>query len=250
MRLEEGRKIRRAFVASPGCVLLSGDYSQIELRILAHLCGDENLQKAFLEGQDIHRKTAAEVFGLAPEEVTPPLRRAAKAVNFGLIYGISDFGLAQDLGIGRQEAKEYMERYFARYPKVRLYFDQLLADAGQTGYVETLFHRRRYLPELKSSNYHTRAFGQRAAMNAPIQGTAADIMKLAMVKVYRLLEEAGQAKTMILQVHDELIFDMPKAKAEELKEEIRRVMEGAGNLTVPLQVDMKQGEKWSNMEKC
>ena len=250
VRLEEGRKIRRAFVASPGCVLLSGDYSQIELRILAHLCGDENLQKAFLEGQDIHRKTAAEVFGLAPEEVTPPLRRAAKAVNFGLIYGISDFGLAQDLGIGRQEAKEYMERYFARYPKVRLYFDQLLADAGQTGYVETLFHRRRYLPELKSSNYHTRAFGQRAAMNAPSQGTAADIMKLAMVKVYRLLEEAGQAKTMILQVHDELIFDMPKAKAEELKEEIRRVMEGAGNLTVPLQVDMKQGENWYNMEKC
>ncbi len=250
VRLEEGRKIRKAFVASPGCMLLSGDYSQIELRILAHLCGDENLRQAFIEGQDIHRKTAAEVFGLAPEEVTPQLRRAAKAVNFGLIYGISDFGLAQDLGIGRQEAREYMERYFARYPKVKLYFDRLLAEAAGTGYVETLFHRRRYLPELKSSNYHTRSFGQRAAMNAPIQGTAADIMKLAMVKVYRLLQAAGQDKTMILQVHDELIFDMPKEKALELKEDIRRAMEGVGRLTVPLQVEMKIGEDWYSMEKC
>ena len=250
VRLEEGRKIRKAFVASPGRVLLSGDYSQIELRILAHLCGDENLREAFAEGQDIHRKTAAEVFGLKPEEVTPELRRAAKAVNFGLIYGISDFGLAQDLGIGRQEAKEYMERYFARYPKVKVYFDQLLAEAGRLGYVETLFHRRRYLPELKSGNYHTRSFGQRAAMNAPIQGTAADIMKLSMVKVYQLLREAGQEKTMILQVHDELIFDMPKDQAGELKESIRRVMEGAGQLDVPLQVDMKMGEDWYNMKKC
>ena len=251
VRTEEGKKIRSLFVPGEGYdSFISSDYSQVELRVLAHMSEDEGLIRAFLNKEDIHRRTAAEVMGIPFEDVTPEQRSHAKAVNFGIIYGISDFGLAQDLGIGRQEAREYMERYFARYPKVKLYFDRLLAEAAGTGYVETLFHRRRYLPELKSSNYHTRSFGQRAAMNAPIQGTAADIMKLAMVKVYRLLQAAGQDKTMILQVHDELIFDMPKEKALELKEDIRRAMEGVGRLTVPLQVEMKIGEDWYSMEKC
>ena len=250
IRMEEGRQIRKAFIPSPGCCLLSGDYSQIELRILAHLCGDEALRQAFLEGQDIHSKTAAEVFGVGADEVTPALRRAAKAVNFGLIYGISDFGLAQDLGISRAEAKNYMDQYFSRYPGVKQYFDRLLLEAAQKGYVETLFHRRRYLPELKSANYHTRSFGQRAAMNAPIQGTAADIMKLAMVKIKKLLEEEGLGETMVLQVHDELLFDMPEEKAMRMKEEIRSIMENAAVLDVPLQVDVKKGADWYTLEDC
>ncbi|MDR1192850.1 MAG: DNA polymerase I [Peptococcaceae bacterium] len=248
IRMEEGRQIRRAFVASPGCCLLSGDYSQIELRILAHICGDEALREAFRQDQDIHRRTAAEVFGVEPAAVTPQLRRAAKAVNFGLIYGISDFGLAQDLGISRDEAKAYMDRYFQRYPGVREYFDRLLADADAKGYVETLFHRRRYLPELKSGNYHTRAFGQRAAMNAPIQGTAADIMKLAMVDVGELLAREGLAETMVLQVHDELLFDLPREKALALKGEIKAAMERVVDLAVPLRVDLKIGGDWYGME--
>ncbi len=248
IRMEEGRQIRRAFVPSPGCCLLSGDYSQIELRILAHLCGDEALQQAFRQGQDIHRSTAAEVFGVAPEAVTPALRRAAKAVNFGLIYGISDFGLAQDLGIARGEAKAYMERYFSRYPGVKRYFDHLLLEAAEKGYVETMFHRRRYLPELKSANFHTRSFGQRAAMNAPLQGTAADIMKLAMIGVQRLLEQEGLGEVMVLQVHDELLFDIPREKALALKDKIKHIMEEVVSLEVPLQVDMKIGEDWYAME--
>ena len=250
IRMEEGRQIRKAFIPSPGCCLLSGDYSQIEPRILAHLCGDEALRQAFIEGEDIHSKTAAEVFGVSAGEVTPALRRAAKAVNFGLIYGISDFGLAQDLGISRAEAKNYMEQYFSRYPGVKRYFDRLLLEAAEKGYVETLFHRRRYLPELRSANYHTRSFGQRAAMNAPIQGTAADIMKLAMVKIKKLLEQEGLGETMVLQVHDELLFDMPEEKAMRMKEEIRSIMENAAVLDVPLQVDLKKGADWYTMEDC
>jgi DNA polymerase-1 len=249
VRMEEGRRIRRAFLPSPGNCLLSGDYSQIELRILAHLCGDEALREAFRQDQDIHRKTAAEVFGLAPEEVSPQQRRAAKAVNFGLIYGISDFGLAQDLGIARNEAKAYMERYFSRYPEVKRYFDRLLAEAVERGYVETMFRRRRYLPELKSANFHTRSFGQRAAMNAPIQGTAADVMKLAMVAVRRLLEEEGEGEAMVLQVHDELLFDLPRDRALALKDKIRQIMEEVVSLSVPLRVDLKIGADWYGMEK-
>ena len=248
IRMEEGRQIRRAFIPSPGCCLLSGDYSQIELRILAHVCGDEALRIAFRQGQDIHRSTAAEVFGLSPREVTPELRRAAKAVNFGLIYGISDFGLASDLGISREDAKAYMDRYFSRYPGVKTYFDRLLAEAEEKGYVETVFGRRRYLPELKSANYHTRAFGRRAAMNAPLQGAAADIMKLAMVAVQKLLRSEGLGGTMVLQVHDELLFDMPKDRAAQVGERIREAMENVVELAVPLQVDMKTGDDWYGME--
>jgi len=247
IRIEEGRRIRKAFVASPGCLLLAGDYSQIELRILAHLSGDELLQEAFIQGQDIHRRTASEVFGVPMEEVTSEQRRAAKAVNFGLIYGMSDFGLSQDLGISRAEAKEYIEMYFRRYPKVKAYLEEIPVKAAKLGYVETLLHRRRYLPELASRNFHTRSFGQRAAMNAPIQGTAADIMKLAMVKVYELLKSQNLEKTMILQVHDELIFDMPADKINLIQEPIRKTMEEVVELSVPLRVDIKKGPDWYNM---
>lgn len=250
VRLEEGRQIRKAFVASPGCLLLSGDYSQIELRILAHLSGDELLQQAFINGQDIHRRTASEVFGIPMEAVSSAQRRAAKAVNFGLIYGISDFGLSQDLGISRAEAKRYMEMYFLRYPKVKAYLDQIPAMAAEQGYVETLMHRRRYLPELASRNFHLRSFGQRAAMNAPIQGTAADIMKLAMVKVQEVLAAHGLSGTMVLQVHDELIFDLPADKIDSIREPIRKAMQEVCVLSVPLLVDMKCGPDWYHMEQC
>lgn len=250
VRLDEGRQIRKAFVASKGCILLSGDYSQIELRIMAHLSEDPALQSAFREGQDIHRRTASEVFGIPMEEVTAFQRRAAKAVNFGLIYGISDFGLSQDLGIPRVEAKEYMERYFNRYPRVRAFLDEITAEAVEKGYAETILHRRRYLPELKSSNYQIRSFGQRAAMNAPLQGTAADIMKLAMVRVHQVLESAGLAHTMVLQVHDELLFDLPEERLDLVKEPIRRAMENVLELAVPLKVDMKKGYDWYNMKPC
>jgi DNA polymerase-1 len=249
IRMEEGRRIRRAFVPSPGCCFLSGDYSQIELRLLAHLCGDEALRQAFLEGQDIHRGTASEVFGVSLADVTPQQRQAAKAVNFGLIYGISDFGLAQDLGITKGEAKEYMDRYFNRYPGVRTYFDRLLMEADERGYVETAFGRRRYLPELKSGNYHTRSFGQRAAMNAPLQGTAADIMKFAMVAVKKILAREGLGGAMVLQVHDELLFDIPEDRARALMGEIRAAMENVAALSVPLLVDMKIGNDWYSMEE-
>ncbi len=250
VRMEEGRQIRKAFVASPGCVLLSGDYSQIELRILAHFSGDPALQSAFREGQDIHRRTASEVFGVPMEEVTPFQRRAAKAVNFGLIYGISDFGLSQNLEITRAEAKEYMDRYFSRYPRVRVFLDELTAEAARKGYAETILHRRRYLPELKSSNFQIRSFGQRAAMNAPLQGTASDIMKLAMVQVHNLLEKEGLADALVLQVHDELLFDLPENKIEQVREPIRRAMENVLELAVPLKVDMKKGYDWYNMQPC
>jgi len=250
VRLDEGRQIRKAFVASKGCILLSGDYSQIELRIMAHLSEDPALQSAFREGQDIHRRTASEVFGIPMEEITAFQRRAAKAVNFGLIYGISDFGLSQDLGITRAEAKEYMDRYFNRYPRVRAFLDEITAEAAKKGYAETILHRRRYLPELKSSNYQIRSFGQRAAMNAPLQGTAADIMKLAMVRVHEVLENAGLAQTMVLQVHDELLFDLPEERLDQVKEPIRQAMENVLELAVPLKVDMKKGYDWYNMKPC
>ncbi|HCP15707.1 MAG TPA: DNA polymerase I [Peptococcaceae bacterium] len=250
VRLDEGRQIRKAFVASKGYILLSGDYSQIELRIMAHLSEDPALQSAFREGQDIHRRTASEVFGIPMEEVTAFQRRAAKAVNFGLIYGISDFGLSQDLGIPRAEAKEYMDRYFNRYPRVRAFLDEITAEAAKKGYAETILHRRRYLPELKSSNYQIRSFGQRAAMNAPLQGTAADIMKLAMVRVHEVLENAGLAQTMVLQVHDELLFDLPEERLDQVKEPIRQAMENVLELAVPLKVDMKKGYDWYNMKPC
>ena len=211
-RTEVGSRIRSMFVAAPGHVLVDADYSQVELRLLAHISGDEAMQQAFLSGQDFHTLTAAKVFHVAPEEVTSRMRSSAKAVNFGIVYGISAFSLAQDIGVSVAEAKEYMERYFDTYRGVKRYMEQVVETAREKGYVETLMHRRRALPELKSSNFNMRSFGERVALNMPIQGTAADVMKLAMVRVEQRLQAEGLAAKLIMQVHDELIVECPEGE--------------------------------------
>lgn len=248
IRLEEGRRLRRAFLPSPGHVLLSADYSQIELRILAHIAQDEVLLEAFHLGQDIHARTASEVFGVKMEAVTKEMRRAAKAVNFGIVYGISDFGLSQDLGISRAEAKEYIDNYFRRYHGVRLYIDRIIAEARAKGYVTTILNRRRYLPDILSRNFNLRSFAERTAMNTPIQGSAADIIKLAMLRMQEILKRDGRG-TMTLQVHDELIFDVPEAEADDLAVTVNEVMSGVYPLQVPLQVDLQKGPNWYELEK-
>ncbi|WP_258359614.1 DNA polymerase I [Moorella sulfitireducens (nom. illeg.)] len=249
VRLEVGRRLRRAFVPhGPGRFLLAADYSQIELRVLAHISGDAGMIAAFRRGEDIHTRTAAEVFGVPLREVTPLMRRSAKAVNFGIVYGISDFGLSRDLGISRSEAHEYIERYFQRYPGVRAYMEEVVARARQDGYVTTLLGRRRYLPELFSPNHTTRSFGERAAMNTPIQGSAADIIKIAMVKIFPLLEEQYPAARMVLQVHDELIFDVPEEDLPAVAALVKENMENTLELLVPLRVDLKYGPSWYDME--
>jgi DNA polymerase-1 len=247
IRMEEGRKIRKAFEAGAGNALLAADYSQIELRVLAHMAEDPVLIDAFRHDQDIHARTAAEVFGIPMDQVTPELRRAAKAVNFGIVYGISDFGLAQNLGISRKEAEDYIERYSRRYQGVRQYQERILEEARGEGFVKTLMNRRRYLPDIRSRNYHLRSFTERAAINTPIQGTAADIIKLAMVRVFELLKREGLSHTLVLQVHDELIFDMPKDCLDSWHERIQNCMEGVMDLAVPLKVDLKQGNNWYDM---
>lgn len=245
VRMEEGRKIRRAFVPrQPGNLILAADYSQIELRILAHMSGDANLIEAFCRGEDIHARTAAEVFGVPLEEVTKEMRSRAKAVNFGIVYGISDFGLARDIRISRQEAQQYINNYFARYPGVKAFIERTIACAREKGYVTTILKRRRYLPELFSSNKTVRSFGERTAINTPIQGSAADIIKLAMVRIHRELKTRGLATKMILQVHDELIFDVPKEELPQVKEMVREHMENALKLEVPLTVEVKAGPNW------
>lgn len=245
VRMEEGRRIRRAFIPRrPENLILTADYSQIELRILAHMSGDENLINAFRRGEDIHARTAAEVFGVPLEEVTREMRSRAKAVNFGIVYGISDFGLARDIRISRQEAQQYISSYFARYPKVKAFIERTVAEAREKGYVTTILKRRRYLPELFSANRTVRSFGERTAINTPIQGSAADIIKLAMVRIYRELKERGLAARMILQVHDELIFDVPQEELADLKELVREHMENALELAVPLTVEVKAGPSW------
>lgn len=244
IRTEMGREIRRAFVARPGWVLVDADYSQIELRILAHLSADEGMIDAFLRGQDIHRRTAAEVYGVPLEEVTGPMRSAAKAVNFGIVYGISDFGLARNIGVSRKEAGEFIARYFARYPGIKRFMDQAVADGKALGFAKTLLGRRRPLPELLSGNYNTRSFGERAAMNTPVQGAAADIIKLSMTRVHSELAERGLRARLILQVHDELIVECPEAEREEVVALVRRCMEGVVRLSVPLQVDIHSGRTW------
>ncbi len=249
-RLEEGRKIRRAFVPGrDGMVLLSADYSQIELRILAHLSGDEALIASFLKEEDIHRRTAAEVFAIPPEQVTGELRDRAKAVNFGIIYGISDYGLSRQLGISRQEAKTYIERYLERYPAVSRYFSDVISFARQHGYVTTILNRRRCLPEINSKNFARRSFAERTAMNTPIQGSAADIIKLAMLRVDRYLPSLRGEAHMILQVHDELLFTVAEEILEEAASGIRALMEEAFALKVPLTVDVKAGPNWLDMTK-
>lgn len=250
IRLELGRRIRKVFIPStPEHVLLTADYSQIELRILAHLSGDPALISAFRKNEDIHRRTASEVFGVPLEAVTPEMRSRAKAVNFGIIYGISDFGLARDLHIPRREAREYIKRYFDRLPDVKRYIDRTISEARERGYVTTILNRRRPMPELFSPNRTVRNFGERAAVNTPIQGSAADIIKMAMVAIHRRLIERELKSALILQVHDELIFDVPKGELEEMIRLVRSEMEGVLQLAVPLTVDLKAGPNWYDVKK-
>lgn len=243
-RTEVGSRIRGMFVAAPGNVLVDADYSQVELRLLAHISGDETMQQAFLSGEDFHTLTAAKVFHVAPEEVTGQMRSRAKAVNFGIVYGISAFSLAQDIGVSVAEAKEYMERYFDTYRGVKHYMEQVVEKAREKGYVETIMHRRRALPELKSSNFNMRSFGERVALNMPIQGTAADIMKLAMVRVEQRLKREGLAAKLIMQVHDELIVECPEAEKETVERLLEEEMGGVAHLAVPLPAQAHSGRTW------
>ncbi|MCD8099006.1 MAG: DNA polymerase I [Oscillospiraceae bacterium] len=245
VRTELGAEIRKMFAAAPGMVLADADYSQIELRILAHISGDKDMQRAFLSGEDIHTVTASQVFGVPAEQVTPLQRRRAKAVNFGIVYGISAFSLAQDIGVTNAEAKAYMDAYLSTYHGVRDYMKRVVEQARETGYVATLFGRRRYLPELKSSNRNVRAFGERVALNMPVQGTAADIIKLAMVNVRRRLAAEGLKSRLILQVHDELIAECPEDEAEQTARILSEEMQSAVTLSVPLTAEAKLGRTWA-----
>ncbi len=244
VRTPEGRRIRQAFIAPTGSCILAADYSQIELRIMAHLSGDERLMEAFESGEDIHRATAAEVFGVAPKKVSDDERRSAKAINFGLIYGMSAFGLGRQLGIPRREAQEYVDLYFSRYPGVKQFMDDTKERARDCGYVETVFGRRLYLPEIKSRNPARRQYAERTAINAPMQGTAADIIKRAMITLHRWLEESGAAARMIMQVHDELVFEVAKDAVTDVQAVVVAQMEAAAELSVPLKVDAGVGKNW------
>ncbi|RSJ17728.1 DNA polymerase I [Streptococcus intermedius] len=246
IRLEQGRLIRKAFVPEwKDSVLLSSDYSQIELRVLAHISGDKHLIEAFRHGADIHTSTAMRVFGIEkPEDVTPNDRRNAKAVNFGVVYGISDFGLANNLGISRKEAKSYIDTYFERYPRIKNYMENVVREARDKGYVETLFHRRREIPDINSRNFNVRGFAERTAINSPIQGSAADILKIAMIRLDQALR-AGQFKSrMLLQVHDEIVLEVPANELTAIKTLVKEIMESAIELSVPLKADESAGETW------
>ncbi len=244
IRTELGSQLRGFFIAKPGCVLVDADYSQIELRILAHITGDEHMQAAFRAGEDIHRSTAAKIYGIPLEEVTPRLRTAAKAINFGIMYGKGAFSLSEDLGVSVREAGNFLKSYFASFPKVDGYMQKTIADAKEKGYVSTLFGRRRALPELANSNMNVRASGERMARNTPIQGTAADVIKLAMVKVWRRIRAEGLASRLILTVHDELIVEAPEAEAEAAARILKEEMEGCVHFAVPLDTDVRQGHSW------
>ena len=244
VRTAEGRRIREAFIAPPGHVIVSADYSQIELRIMAHISQDENLLRAFAEGLDVHRATASEIFGVSPDEVSSEQRRYAKVINFGLIYGMSAFGLASNLGIERSAAAAYIDRYFMRYPGVKRYMDETRAQAKAQGYVETVFGRRLWLPEINSPNGPSRAGAERAAINAPMQGTAADLIKLSMVAVQDALDAQGKATLMIMQVHDELVFQVPEAERDWVKTEVPRIMASVADLRVPLLAEVGEGLNW------
>lgn len=246
IRLDEGRKIRQAFVPKDkDWLIYSSDYSQIELRVLAHISGDEHLKQAFIDGQDIHTSTAMRVFGIEhADEVTPNMRRQAKAVNFGIVYGISDYGLSQNLGISRKEAQQYIDTYFERYPGVKKFMEEIVRQAKDSGYVETLFHRRRYLPDINSRNFNLRSFAERTAINSPIQGSAADIIKIAMIELEKRLEEEQMATNMLLQVHDELVFEVPEEELEKLNKLVKETMENAVSLSIPLVTDSSWGKTW------
>jgi DNA polymerase-1 len=244
VRSREGRRIRQAFVAPPGYRLLSADYSQIELRIMAHLSGDEGLLRAFAEERDIHQATAAEVFGLALDAVSPEQRRSAKAINFGLIYGMSAFGLARQLGVPRAAAQTYVDLYFARYPGVRAYMERTRQQARREGFVETVFGRRLFLPDIASRNRQMQQYAERSAINAPMQGTAADIIKRAMLGVDAWCREEQAPVSLIMQVHDELVFEVRADFVSEASERITELMCAAAQLSVPLKVEVGDGANW------
>ena len=245
VRTEEGKEIRQAFLPREGWILLDADYSQIELRLMAHFSGDPAMVDAFQKGEDIHARTAGEIFDVPPEFVTPELRSRAKAVNFGLIYGISGFGLSRNTGVSRREAGDFIAKYFEKYPGVKRFMDESAAEGIRLGYARTMMGRRRYLPELKSPKTPIREFGKRAAMNTPVQGTAADIIKLAMVRTDKALREAGMQSRLILQVHDELLLECPPEEAEKAAEILREAMEGAAQLKVPLVAEVHRGQNWA-----
>ena len=244
VRIELGRQIRKMFTPKEGCVFVDADYSQIELRILAHMSGDDSLIQAYKEEQDIHRMTASKVFHIPFDEVTPAQRSNAKAVNFGIVYGISSFGLGQELNITRKEAESYINQYFATYPGIKDYLDGLVAEAKETGSVSTLYGRKRPVPEISSSNFMQRSFGERIAMNSPIQGTAADIMKIAMLRVDKALKEKKLQARILLQIHDELLIEAPEAEAALVADILQEEMMAAAELKVPLSVEVKTGDNW------
>ncbi|MCR5017611.1 MAG: DNA polymerase I, partial [Bacteroidales bacterium] len=245
VRTERGKEIRKAFIpGSPDGIIVSADYSQIELRIMAHLSCDEHLVQAFREGRDVHAATAAKIFGVPVEEVTREQRGRAKTANFGIMYGISSFGLAQRLGMGRKEAKALIDDYFRSFPAIESYIQTCMEFARENGYVETLFGRRRYLPEINASNATIRALAERNAVNAPIQGTAADIIKLAMIEVDNRLADAGLRSRMVLQIHDELLFDAYPDELEQLRSLVVDAMENVCSLSVPLTVECSSGKNW------
>lgn len=248
IRTELGKDIRRAFISENGNLLYSFDYSQIELRILAHMSSDENLINAFIQDKDIHTITASEIFGVDPDKVTKNMRRAAKAVNFGIIYGISDYGLSQNLGIDRKDAREYIKRYLERYPKVKKFIEDIKKTAKKQGYVTTLFNRRRYLPGINSNYRNVREFSERAAINTPIQGSAADLIKVSMIKVDKFIQEKFPKAKLVLQIHDELLIEASKEDGKNLINDVKHIMENCIKLKVPLKVDVKKGTNWRDMK--
>jgi DNA polymerase-1 len=245
IRTEEGRKIRRAFIAEEGSLLLSADYSQIELRVLAHLSEDRVFCEAFARDEDIHTRTASEVFDIMPGLVTPEMRRQAKTINFGVIYGQSAFGLARELGVATKTAKEFIDNYFARHSGARQFLDNCVKEAEEKGYVTTILGRRLPIPDIASRNGNVRAFAQRNAVNYPIQGSAADIIKKAMVRVFEEIRKEGLKSRLIMQVHDELVFEVPEEEKDAMERLVRREMEHAVSLRVPLKVDVNYGRNWS-----
>ncbi|MCL2158820.1 MAG: DNA polymerase, partial [Oscillospiraceae bacterium] len=249
VRTELGKNIRKFFIAEKGYMLVDADYSQIELRILAHLSGDEGLIGAFWDNRDIHRLTASQVFGVSESEVNPEMRQMAKAVNFGIIYGMSDFSLSEDIGVSVKEARAYIESYFATYPKVKIFIDETIANAKTNGYVKTMLGRIRYIPELKLSNRNLASFGERVARNTPIQGSAADIIKLAMLACHRRLAKEKLKSSLILQVHDELIFETAEDEIEIVSKLAKEEMENAYKLNVPLVADVSAGKSWHEAKK-
>jgi DNA polymerase-1 len=242
--MELGKRLRKSFKPAEGSVYIDADYSQIELRVLAHISESDAMIEAFKKGEDIHREVASKVFGVPFEDVTSQQRSSAKAVNFGIVYGISDFGLGAQLKISRKEAQKYIDQYMEKYPGIKEFMDKTTKNAKEQGYVETLFGRRRYIPELQSSNYNIRQFGNRAAMNTPIQGTAADIMKIAMIKVHNELKQRKMKSKIILQVHDEMIIEATVDEKDEVKEILKNSMEGAVSLKVPLIAEVEEAENW------